>query len=61
MSNNIYFRGNENTNKKPLPPKKKIDFKKMKKNTVKSLNEVEGFLHDFHKLFNYIKLYNILK
>ncbi len=41
--------------------KNKIDIKKMKKNTINSLNEVECFLHDFNKLFNYIKLYKILK
>ncbi len=41
--------------------KKKMDFKKMKKNAFKSLNEVEFFLHDFKKFSNYIKLYKILK
>ena len=41
--------------------KKKINFKKMKKNTFNSLNEVECFLRDFKKFSNYIKLYKILK
>ena len=39
----------------------KIDFKKLKKNTCKSLNEVECFLNDFKRFTNYIKLYKILK
>lgn len=47
--------------KKPCPAKKKVDFKKIKKNTINSLNEVECFLHDFKKLCKYIKLYKILK
>lgn len=54
---------------KPPPPKpgskklknKKVDFKKLKKNTCKSLNEVECFLNDFKRFTNYIKLYKILK
>ena len=45
-----------------LPPSKnKVDFKRLKNNTVKSLNEVEMFLNDFNRFKNYIKLYNILK
>ena len=49
---------------KKEPPKKKknkIDFKKIKKNTFTSLNEVECFLNNFHTFTNYIKLYKILK
>ena len=51
----------------PPPPhskkKKKIkfDFKKIKKNTICSLNEVECFLNNFNRFFNYVKLYKILK
>ncbi len=41
--------------------KKKLNFKKIKKNTLNSLNEVEFFLRDFKKFSNYIKLYKILK
>ena len=41
--------------------KKKTDFKKIKKNTLKSLNEVEYFLRNFKKFSDYIKLYKILK
>lgn len=40
---------------------KKFDFKKIKKNTFKSLNEIEFFLRDFKKFSSYIKLYKILK
>ena len=60
MDNQIYqkieYRG-ENRSK----PKKKMDFKKLKKNAVISLNEVECFLRDFKRFSNYIKLYKILK
>lgn len=48
-------------NKKVPKQKKKMDFKKLKKNTLNSLNEVEFFLRDFKKFSNYIKLYKILK
>lgn len=41
--------------------KTKMDFKKIKKNAIISLNEVECFLRDFKKFSNYIKLYKILK
>lgn len=47
--------------RKPSPPKKKIDFKSYKNNTVKSLNEVEHFLRNFKQFSKYIKLYKILK
>lgn len=55
--------------KRPKPPKagpqkpkkKKIDFKQLKNNTCKSLNEVEYFLNNFQKFTNCIKLYKILK
>ena len=63
--NNLIF----NNNRGDLPPhqhldkekKNKIDIKKLKKNTITSLNEVECFLRNFHKFTNYIKLYKILK
>ena len=38
-----------------------LDIKKIKKNTINSLNEVETFLNNFQKFKNYIKLYKILK
>ena len=40
---------------------KKMDFKKIKKNTFNSLNDVEMFLRDFKRFSKYIKLYKILK
>ena len=43
------------------PKKKKIDFKTLKNNTCKSLNEVEYFLNNIQKFTNCIKLYKILK
>ena len=46
-----------NSNKK----EKKIDLKKMKKNTFNSLNEVEFFLRDFKRFSNYIKLYKMFR
>lgn len=43
------------------PKKKKVDFKLLKNNTCKSLNDVEYFLNNFQKFTNCIKLYKILK
>ena len=51
----------ETTGKYKKPKKNKMDFNKMKKNAILSLNEVECFLRDFKKFSNYIKLYKILK
>ena len=48
-------------NTKSTNQKNKINFKKMKKNTIHSLNEVEYFLRNFKKFSNYIKFYKILK
>lgn len=39
----------------------KIDFKKRKANTMKSLVEVEMFLGDLKKACNVINVYNIFK
>lgn len=55
-SQNFETRGKNKKSKK-----NKMDFNKMKKNTLISLNEVECFLRDFKKFSNYIKLYKILK
>lgn len=43
------------------PKKKKLNFKTCKKNTIKSLNEVEHFLRNFNNFTKYIKLYKILR
>ena len=64
--NNLIFSNNnenipENRSVNNHPPKKSFDFKKIKNNTCRSLNEVEYFLNNFHKFKNYIKLYKILK
>ena len=65
--NNLFFSNNRKSlpfpqeNRESDPPNNKVDFKKLKNNTIRSLNEVEIFLNDFNRLKNYIKLYNILK
>ena len=68
MSSRIYYKRGEDSSKPSIPPppptkKKKIkfDFKKMKKNTIRSLNEVECFLNNFHRVCNSVKLFKILK
>ena len=43
------------------PPKKKYDFKSLKKDTCTSLNDVECFLNKFTHTLKYIKLINLLK
>ncbi len=48
-------------NNKKLPPKKKLDFKTCKKNTLHSLNEVEYFLNNFKKFTRCVKIYKIFK
>lgn len=48
--------------KPPLPKKKKkLDFKCIKKDTCKSLNDVEHFLCDFNSFVRYLKLYKLMK
>lgn len=56
----IILEGPKKGNKK-LPPKKKLDFKCCKKNTLHSLNEVEYFLNNFKKFSKYVKLYKLFK
>ena len=43
------------------PPKKKLDLKCIKKDTYKSLNDVEYFLNNFTSSLKYIKLIKLLK
>ena len=45
----------------PKPPKKKFDFKSLKKDTCTSLIDVECFLNDFTHTWKYIKLIKLLK
>ncbi len=59
--NNLIFNTNRGENTPSKSNKNKIDIKKIKNNTLKSLNDVEHFLRDFNKFKNYIKLYKILK
>lgn len=47
--------------KPPRPPKKKLDFNCLKKDTCKSLNDVEYFLNNFSHTLKYIRLINLLK
>lgn len=58
---NIPFNRNSPPPKPTPPPKKKFDFKSLKNNTCKSLNDVECFLGDFSCFMKYIKLYCLLK
>lgn len=64
--NNLIFKNNNNFEENRITPetknkKNKIDFKKLKNNTFKSLNEVEYFLNNFKKYSRYAKIYKILK
>ena len=47
--------------RKTFPFDKDFDFEILKKETCKSLNEVEFFLNNFNCFFKYIKLINLLK
>lgn len=51
----------QNPPKPTKPPKKKFDFKSLKKDTCTSLNDVECFLNDFSHTWKYIKLIKLLK
>lgn len=43
------------------PHNNKLNFSKMKNNTIQSLNEVEYFWNNFNNFCKYIRLYKILK
>ena len=56
----------KNLKPKPIPPhkpppRKKMKFKDIKKNTINSLNEVEYFLNNFNRLCDTITIFKILK
>ncbi len=53
--------GETKKNNQKLPPKKKLDFKTCKKNTLHSLNEVEYFLNNLKKFTRYVRIYKIFK
>ena len=58
---NIPFNRNSPPQKPPPSPKKKIDFKCLKNDACKSLNDVEHFLGDFSSFIKYFKLFCLLK
>lgn len=47
--------------KQKPPPRKNLNFKSLKKDTCKSLNDVECFLNKFTDSLKYYKLINLLK
>ena len=55
----LYKNFSEKRGEKKSPPKK--SFKNYKKNTIKSLNDVEYFLNNFRHFLKYVKLYKLLK
>ena len=57
MSNSL----NRNTVIKPQKKQCKFNFKEKKENTLRSLREVECFLHDFKRISKHIKLYKLLR
>lgn len=60
--NNLFFSSsNDVRSSQAIKSENKLNLKKIKTNTIKSLNEVEYFLNDFKRFSNYIKLYKILK
>ncbi len=63
MDERLFYRSApDNPEAPPPPPKKnKINFKEKKNNTIKSLNEVEGFLNDFKHFKRYVHLYKFFK
>ncbi len=67
MENNLnkYLFNSQDNNKREVSnekgKKKKFDFNQKRKNTIKSLSEVENFLRDFKKISKYIQLYKIMK
>lgn len=55
----MQFETNKRGNKKL--PHKEFDYKKYKKNTLKSLNDVEYFLNNFEKFKYFLKIYKLFK
>lgn len=50
----------ENRGENNSKNKKKFDFGLYKKNTIKSLNDVEYFLNNFNKVIRYLKVYKLI-
>lgn len=63
MDERLFYRSAPDNPEAPPPPSKKnkINFKEKKNNTIKSLNEVEGFLNDFKHFKRYVHLYKFFK
>lgn len=65
MEKNLLNNYENNRGEKNSPQKKNIkkniDFKLYKKNTIKSLNDVEFFLNNFNHYFKYFKLFKLFK
>lgn len=62
---NNLFRSNNNFSTLPANDTRnkheKLCFKTIKCNTITSLNEVECFLNNMNKFWNYVKLYKLLR
>lgn len=61
MERNYFENNQENRADQKSPQKKSFDFKKYKKNTIESLNDVEYFLNNFKKFRHFIRITKILK
>ena len=59
MEERIFYQ--KRSNSSPKKNKKKFDFNEKKNNTIKSLNDVEFFLNDFHNFKKYVHLYKFFK
>ncbi len=61
--NNLNKSNSNNTENRihHLPPRKHLNFRQIKHNTICSLNEVEYFLNNFNQFIKYVRLYKILK
>ena len=57
----MQFDINNNRGDKKPPQKKSFDFKTYKKNTFKSLNDVEYFLNNYKKFKHFLRIYKLFK
>ena len=57
----MQFDINNNRGDQKPPQKKSFDFKTYKKNTFKSLNDVEYFLNNYEKYKHLLKIYKLFK
>lgn len=58
MENNFL---EKNRGKKDFPPQKKFNFENYKKNTFKSLKDVDYFLNNFQYYYKYFKLFKLFR